>query len=227
MSDPPNLDAALEMLRTDQPRSLDEAAATLVRSGKPAVPALLELLRAGGSADTQARVLFILSEIADSRASAAFETALESADARARAYAARGLFRLRHPAALEALVKTLDDAPDELHGDRTPSVDALGEMGSRAVPSLLSLLDEPNEPTRMHAQRALEAIVNRRFGFKPGRGFPSAEAGRRAGSAWAEHGDYNFAAPPASRRDAMAKLRAWFKSAPGEFHADDAASDGT
>lgn len=88
----------------------------------------------------------------------------------------------KHPAAIEALIRTIDDAPDPAHLDITPSVDALIECGVAAVEALLPLLDAENEMTRLHAQRALEGIVYRHFGFRPGRGFPDAaseEAARK------------------------------------------------
>src|SRR5947209_2552838 len=100
---------------------------------------------------------------------AALQARLQSPDEHTRAMAAQGLVRLKHPDALSACLRTLNDDPDPLHLDVTPSVVSLGEMGLKAVGPLLDLMDDPNEQARLHAQRALESILSHRQGFVAGR----------------------------------------------------------
>jgi HEAT repeat protein len=137
----------------------------------------------------------------------ALRKALDDPDERVRAEAAIGLAELGDPEALDALISTIDDAPDPLHLDMTPAVSALGAFGSEAIPRLLDLLDAPEQLTRLHAQRALELAVYRRHGFVPGQGFPTDEAEEAAREELTSSG-YDFDAEPAARRSAIQRLRA-------------------
>jgi hypothetical protein len=115
-------------------------------------------------------------------------------------------------ARIEAYVRAIDDDPDELHLDVTPASRALGEIGLPAVPALLDLLTANAEETRLHAQRAIEAVIYGQHGFVAGRGFPSAEAEQRARADLVEAG-YDHAAPAAEREAAVGRLRAWYERA--------------
>jgi HEAT repeat protein len=106
---------------------------------------------------------------------------LDDPDEHTRAGAAVRLAELGAPDALDALIRTLDDAADPAHLDMTPAVRALGALGERAIPALLAPLAAEDPLTRLHAQRALEHAVYLRNGFRPGQGFPTADDDRRAG----------------------------------------------
>jgi HEAT repeat protein len=153
--------------------------------------------------------MYALSRVGGPETAAILLAALDDADERVRADAATGLARLDHPDALRACLRTLDDAPDELHGDMTPAVNALARFGMRAVPPLLDLLLDTRPMTRLHAQRALEGIVDRRHGFVPGQGFPSHAAEDAARDEWRANGNYGYDADEASRR---ASVAAWRRS---------------
>jgi HEAT repeat protein len=109
---------------------------------------------------------------------------------------------------IDALVRGLDDDPDPLHLDMTPAVHALGEVGVEAVPALAGALEAPSEDTRLRAQRALEAIVQRRHGFVPGQGFPGERAEQDARDELAKIG-YDSGAEPSERAAAIERLRDW------------------
>ena len=115
-------------------------------------------------------------------------------------------------ARIDAYVRAIDDDPDELHLDVTPASRALGEIGLPAVPALLELLSADSEETRLHAQRATEAVVYGEHGFVAGRGFPSAEAEQAARAELLEAG-YDHAAPAGEREAAVARLREWYERA--------------
>jgi hypothetical protein len=117
--------------------------------------------------------------------------------------------RLNHPKAIEACVQTLNDAPDILHSDITPSVSSLAEVGISAVPAILDLLTHDDQTTRLHAQRALEMIVSRHHGFRPGQGFPDSASEERARTDWQINGSYDYAADAADRTSSVAKWRTW------------------
>jgi len=90
---------------------------------------------------------------------------IDSSDGDVLSRAAVALHRLGHARALEACLRTLDDAPDPLHADRTPSVQCLIEIGEPALPPFIDRLESEDRDTRMHAERAVQGIARRRFGF--------------------------------------------------------------
>jgi HEAT repeat protein len=203
-----SLNAALAQLRSEDVLVQNRGVADVIKIGTRAVPALLRMV-AEESAARRAQVMYALAQIAAPDAAPALRHGLNDADERVRAYAAVGLARIGDPNALAALLHTLDDAADELHGDTTPAVSALGELGLSALPSLLDLLMDQNEVRRLHAQRAVEQIIMRRFGFLPGQGFPDATAEDRFRALWKANGNYNYSAEAATRSDAVDKWRRW------------------
>ena len=186
--------------------------ATVIRIGAAAVPALLPLLE-DGEAGRRAQVMYALAQIAEPGTTEAFQHGLGNQDKRVRAYAAVGLARIEHPDALTACLQTLNDAPSPLHADMTPAVLALGQMGMRVVPALLDLLMDDHEFTRLHAQRALEMILDQRHGFRPGQGFPTPEAEEEARAEWKDNGGYDYSADAATRAAAVAKWQRWLETA--------------
>lgn len=114
---------------------------------------------------------------------------------------------------MKAYLKTLNDSADELHGDITPSVLALSEMGLRAVPSLLDLMTQGDKTTRLHAQRALELIMEKRHGYVRGKALPEKAAGL-VREEWRANGNYDYSADPESRAASIAKWREWLAKTP-------------
>jgi HEAT repeat protein len=202
---------AIAKVRSNDPLVQNEGVADLIKIGQPATAALLPLM-SEGSADVRAQAMYALSEIADSGSRRAFRLGLEDDDERVRAYSAVGLARIGDPDAVDTLLRTLNDASDSLHLDITPAVLALGDMGLNVARALLSPLASDDQPTRMHAQRALERIIARRNGFEPGRGFPSKQAEEQSRLAWKANGDYDYAADAASRSASIELWRSWLQS---------------
>lgn len=184
-------------LRGSDVEAQNEAVAAAISAGAQAVPTLLSLWTEPGVA--RAQVMYALERIADSRAQRVFEAGTQDGDEQVRAYAARGLAAIGHPGALAALLAALNDAPDPMHLDRTPSVEALAAFGVDAVAPLLDRLLDDDSMTRLHAQRALELIFASHLG----------RAGEEARSAWRQHGDYAWDADAERRRSAVASLRNW------------------
>jgi HEAT repeat protein len=206
------LSQAVEALTSADVTTQNRGVEQLIQLGALAVPELLTLYKDKARDVNHAQVMFVLSQIADERATEVFMAGLNHNDERVRAYAAQGLVRTHHPDALHACLQTLNDSVDELHLDMTPSVIALAGMGEKAVPALLNLMMESDEMTRLHAQRALELFINLRHGFSIGRGFPSAEAEEAAHGEWVAHGDYDYCADEASRTAAITKWQQWLES---------------
>lgn len=208
------LDTALAALRSDDVLTQNEGAEAAVQIGSRAVSSLIAILDEPGS--KHAPAMYALAQIGDARAAEVFLTGLQDAQERVRAYAAQGLVRIGDSRAVAACLQTINDGGDELHSDITPSVQALGQMGLRAVPPVLNLLTNENEVTRLHAQRALELILENRHGFVTGNGFPSREAEEAVRREWRANGDYNYAASTEKRAAAAAKWRLWLESASTE-----------
>jgi hypothetical protein len=118
---------------------------------------------------------------------------------------------------IERLVASLNDHPDLLHGDRTPAVEALVRHGVDALPHVLPLLEDGDEPTRMRAQRVLEGVtqawVRERNPARP----LTQGAAREWQRLWAENGSYDWRAPAGKRAEAVRLWRDWAaKAATGE-----------
>jgi HEAT repeat protein len=202
------LQTAIDEIASPNPRLRAEAIDKLVALGADSTESLIALARDAAD-DVRAAAMDALARIAAAAAAAAFRDGLRDRDERVRSHAARGLARIGHADALQACLSTIDDNPDQLHLDLTPSVHALGDMGLQAVAPLLDLMGSAERDTRMHAQRALETIVARRFGFQPGRGFPDPNAENAYGDLWKANGDYDFAAAAGRRDAAIVRWRRW------------------
>jgi hypothetical protein len=129
--------------------------------------------------------------------------ALHSPDEAVRASAALALARAHHPRALEACLAALDDAPSPAHADFTPAVYGLIEIGAGALPALLARLAAQAPMTRLHAQRAVEGITRRKFGFD-GLSWPAGAYERWA--QWWTAIDYRYDAPVEQREAAVVRL---------------------
>ena len=116
-------------------------------------------------------------------------------------------------AAIAKLVHTLDDHPNPLHSDITPSVEQLIEVGLPGGAAVVDLLDSPNGRTRLHAQRVVEGVVMRRNGWVPGHGFPDRSDEEKTRQLLKANGDYRWDAPAEQRAAATAKWREWLKLA--------------
>jgi hypothetical protein len=113
-----------------------------------------------------------------------------------------------HAREIETLLRLFDEYPDPLHLDVTPAVLALIDLG---LTGLAAALDRPNAPerlTRKRAQRVLDAVVARHFGWVAGVGYPSREAEQQA-RALMDAQDYDVDAPEPERVAAIARWRAW------------------
>jgi len=136
---------------------------------------------------------------------------LDSSDENVRAQAAVALHRLGHAHALEACLRTLNDAPDPLHADRTTSVQCLIEIGEPALLPLVDLLGSDDRDTRMHAARAVQGITRRLFGFD---GFTWPEGAMERWMNWWSTIGFDIAAAPPQRTEAIERLSVGLKSLP-------------
>ena len=107
------------------------------------------------------------------------------------------------------LIATINDSPDPSHGDLTPSVHALVQLGVPALPSVLPLLMSDDKWTRLRAQRVLERTTRTwvrerspsRSGFR--------EADYEWMELWQDNGGYDWEAPAPARTAALALWEKW------------------
>lgn len=114
---------------------------------------------------------------------------------------------------IETLVQTINDDPDRLHLDYTPSVLKLSELGLPAAKAVLDLLDAPEFLTRKRAQRVLEGVVMRLYGWVPGLGYTDPHEGqKKTQDLLKANGNYRADASPDERRNAIGKWRRWIET---------------
>jgi hypothetical protein len=113
---------------------------------------------------------------------------------------------------IETLVQTINDNPDPLHVDVTPSVLQLIKKGLPAARAVLDLLDAPELLARRRAQRVLEGVVMYRHGWVAGRGYTDPDGQQKTQDLLAANGNYQADAAPEARKQAIEKWRGWLKS---------------
>lgn len=136
---------------------------------------------------------------------------LSDPDPRTRSRAARELLRLGDARALDACLRTLDDDPDPGHNERTPSVACLIQIGRPAIVPAIEKLSAPGIATRARAQRVVQQITKRSFGFD---GDHWSDADRDRWSAWWTAIGYQHDAEDTERAAAISRLRAAVSALP-------------
>ena len=110
---------------------------------------------------------------------------------------------------IEELIKNIDKNPDKLHSDYTPSVHQLIDIGKPAISHLLKLMLSTPPLTRQRAQRALEGITMKMYGFKAGQGWATQNGERDWLKFWASLGDLSHDAPLELRSAAVKRWSEW------------------
>ena len=113
---------------------------------------------------------------------------------------------------IETLVKTINENPDPLHADVTPSVLKLCEKGLPAAKAVLDMLNAAELLTRKRAQRVLEGVVMRRHGWVAGQGYTTAGGEEKTHALLAANGNYQADAAQELRDAAIEKWRRWLVS---------------
>jgi HEAT repeat protein len=191
-----------------------EARERLMACGAEAVPDLLEALGEALDPMARAEVLRMLSALGDPRAADAFRAALVSEEPTHRAIAARGLQAVAADDAVLALLAALDHAPDPLHADSTPAVEALAKMGPGVLPEVLRVLESGEPHLRRRAQTVLERVT---YGLVEGR-LQAPPLSRAAQDEWLrvwEANGYRWDASAGERRAAVQRWRDWLAAGGG------------
>lgn len=111
---------------------------------------------------------------------------------------------------ISSLIKNINVHPDNLHIDYTPAVHKLCEYGLDAIKAVLHLLNSTDCFERYRAQRVVEGVIQRRFGWKAGQGYPKDADGEEQFLAlWLANGDYTAEASEKIRLEAIKKWESW------------------
>lgn len=156
-------------------------------------------------------IVQVLSEFNDPRVNDLFETLLTNPDEDIRAAAAAGLRTLGSANALQASLATINDAPDPLHFDVTPSVLALANVGFPVLESVLPLLDSPDPRTRQHAQKVLELVTSRDIVASAKPRSLAASARQEWADLWSRNGSYQWDADEGARKEARVRWESWLQ----------------
>ncbi len=110
-------------------------------------------------------------------------------------------------------IETINENPDMLHLDYTPSVHKLSECGLLAGIAILALLDREDTWERYRAQRVLEGVVQRKYGWQAGHGYPPGSDGEeRVRNLFREMGSYQADASMEARTASIEKWKNWLQA---------------
>ena len=113
---------------------------------------------------------------------------------------------------VESLIRKINDSPDKLHSDYTPAVHELINYELLAVKTVLPLLNSDDTMERYRAQRVVEGVIQRRFGWKAGQGYPLNSDGEQQFLVlWKVNGNYNADDPEEIRLKAIKLWENWLK----------------
>jgi hypothetical protein len=110
------------------------------------------------------------------------------------------------------LIAKIDDDPDILHTDYTPAVHKLIKIGKPAIDPVLDLMLASDKLTRLRAQRVLEGITMKTFGFVVGQGWTKDKGEMMFKEFWTKLGDLNWEADAEMRKNAVKKWREWLST---------------
>jgi hypothetical protein len=116
------------------------------------------------------------------------------------------------PADVRRYTRTIDNNPDILHGEVTPSGSRLIDIGQPALEETLSLMSSASEATRLRAAFVIYEITRRMYGKDPRLGWVSKEDE----IAWRQRvvslGDLAYDAPSGTIARRLDAWRKWIRA---------------
>lgn len=205
--------AIQELLRKlGNPRTQATAKAELRRMGGKIFSELHEFVESTADEAARMKALALVVDMTDSRSLPLFWRLLSSPIPAVRSFAAQGLYKQNSPDAAAALVQTINDNPDMLRRESTPSVAALMDMGLESLPHILPLLDAHGRDTRLRAQTVLMRVTYDHVKNSMGEKAVKSDVDRTWNDLWRKNGDYHIDLPVDRRQRAIAAWAHWVKS---------------
>ena len=113
---------------------------------------------------------------------------------------------------VKTLLARIDDDPDPLHIDFTPTVHELINVGVPAILPTLDLMLSDDNLTRMRAQRVIEGVMGVEYGFVSGQGWKKVGGEEQWRKQWAELGDLDYQASSEKRLASVTLWKSWLAS---------------
>jgi hypothetical protein len=113
------------------------------------------------------------------------------------------------PDEIHELIDRINESPDKLHGDYTPASMRLIAVGERALDAVLPLMLNEDPTTRLRAQRVLEGITMKTYGFAAGRGWATSKGENEWREFWRGLGGLDWESPRNAREESVALWTRW------------------
>lgn len=197
------------LLKLGDPRMVATAEVQIRQMGTKIIHDLHRFVESTADDKARDKALSIAVDMADPQSLPLFRRMLSSPRPAMRSLAAQGLYRQNSTDAAAALVQTIDDNPDMLRRESTPSVAALMEMGLPSLVHVLPLLDAPGRDTRLRAQAVLMRITRDDIKTSMGSKAVKADADQAWNALWEKNGNYHIDLPVARRQHAIAAWTQW------------------
>jgi hypothetical protein len=112
---------------------------------------------------------------------------------------------------IKQLIQDINNNPDKLHNDYTPSVHKLIKIGEPALEQTVKLMLSTSEDTRLRAQRVIEGVTMEMHGFRFGHGWDNDEDRIEWLKLWASLGNLSYDASSELRSKSVGKWMQWLK----------------
>lgn len=130
---------------------------------------------------------------------------LNSPDEQIRSDAAVMLYKLKHPEAINACIKTINDIPDKNHYDYTPSVHCLIAIGEPALAPLADMMNSTDANTLLHAYTAIAGITYNIWKVK----YHDRQTVDKEWKKWWNEIGLKDESPAKEREESVKKLKQW------------------
>ncbi|NQX99147.1 MAG: hypothetical protein HRT73_14905 [Flavobacteriales bacterium] len=135
--------------------------------------------------------------------------ALEDKESCVSGYAAKKLYRMNHPYAVEACFRTMNDGCDILHGYYSSPAALLSKIGEPVLPRLIDSLLSENKYTRFSAAHAVGDAMAVMYGLDLGA--ENHDDFMKWKGRWKNIGYDEDGVDIKQRQEAVLKLKQWFK----------------
>lgn len=122
------------------------------------------------------------------------------------------------------IIREIDQHPDKLHSDYTPSVHRLIEIGETALDPVLELMLLDRRETRLRAQRVIEGITMKLFGFEVGHGWKSEQDSLDWQIMWHALGNLDYDDSQEKREASVDLWKQWISQHSQNLQADNESS---
>jgi hypothetical protein len=111
---------------------------------------------------------------------------------------------------VEQLAEHLSEGPFRLHGDLTPAVLRLSEIGPVVLPRMFEIMVGDRADHRVHAQSVIKRVSQQMYGFTPGKGWQRDEDAAQWLTMWKANGSLRWDDSYDERLRSVTLWRNWY-----------------